>query len=55
MTQLAVATGEHLFWIASRAAGIAALLLSSAAAGVGVLQGDRGPARPTSSSRISPT
>lgn len=41
MTQMAIATGEHLFWIASRAAGIAALLLSSAAVCVGLLQGGR--------------
>jgi sulfoxide reductase heme-binding subunit YedZ len=41
MTQLATATGGHLFWIASRAAGIAALLLSSAAVCVGLLQGGR--------------
>ncbi len=30
---------EHLFWITSRAAGIAALLLSSAAVGVGLTMG----------------
>src|SRR4051794_12053719 len=41
MTLLATATGGHLFWIASRAAGIAALLLSSAAVCVGLLQGGR--------------
>lgn len=41
MTQLAVANGQHLFWIASRAAGIVALLLSSAAVGVGLTQGSR--------------
>ena len=33
--------GMHLFWIASRAAGIAALLLSSAAVGVGLTMGGR--------------
>jgi sulfoxide reductase heme-binding subunit YedZ len=33
--------GVHLFWIASRAAGIAALLLSSAAVGVGLTMGGR--------------
>jgi methionine sulfoxide reductase heme-binding subunit len=38
---LAVDTGPHLFWITSRAAGIAALLLSSAAVGVGVTMGGR--------------
>ena len=32
---------EHLFWIASRAAGVAALLLSSAAVGVGLTMGGR--------------
>jgi sulfoxide reductase heme-binding subunit YedZ len=32
---------EHLFWIASRAAGIAALLLTSAAVGVGHTMGGR--------------
>ena len=32
---------EHLFWITSRAAGIAALLLSSAAVGVGLTMGGR--------------
>ena len=32
---------QHLFWIASRAAGIAALLLSSAAVGVGLTMGGR--------------
>jgi sulfoxide reductase heme-binding subunit YedZ len=31
----------HLFWIASRAAGIAALVLSSAAVGVGLTMGGR--------------
>jgi succinate dehydrogenase hydrophobic anchor subunit len=31
----------HLFWIASRASGIAALLLSSAAVGVGLTMGGR--------------
>ena len=32
---------EHLFWIVSRAAGIVALLLSSAAVGVGLTMGGR--------------
>jgi sulfoxide reductase heme-binding subunit YedZ len=32
---------EHLFWIVSRAAGTAALLLSSAAVGVGLTMGGR--------------
>jgi methionine sulfoxide reductase heme-binding subunit len=38
---LAVATGPHLFWITSRAAGIAALLMSSASVSVGLLMGGR--------------
>src|ERR1700710_1765425 len=32
---------EHLFWIVSRAAGTAALLLSSVAVGVGLTMGGR--------------
>jgi methionine sulfoxide reductase heme-binding subunit len=38
---LATAVAPHLFWIASRAAGFAALLLSSAAVGVGLTMGAR--------------
>jgi methionine sulfoxide reductase heme-binding subunit len=38
---LATATGSHLFWITSRAAGTAALLLSSTSVGVGVTMGGR--------------
>ena len=38
---LATATGPHLFWIASRAAGIAALVLSSVSVCVGLLIGGR--------------
>jgi methionine sulfoxide reductase heme-binding subunit len=38
---LATSTGGHLFWIASRAAGILALLLASASVGIGLLQGTR--------------
>jgi methionine sulfoxide reductase heme-binding subunit len=38
---LATATGPHLFWIASRAAGIAALLLSSLAVCLGLSMGGR--------------
>jgi sulfoxide reductase heme-binding subunit YedZ len=38
---LATATGPHLFWIASRAAGIVALLLSSLSVCVGLLIGGR--------------
>ena len=37
----AVAITEHLFWITSRAAGTAALLLSSVAVGVGLLFGGK--------------
>jgi sulfoxide reductase heme-binding subunit YedZ len=36
-----IATGSHFFWITSRAAGIVALLLSSAAVGVGLTMGGR--------------
>lgn len=38
---LATAVGPHLFWITSRAAGIAALILSSASVCVGLLMGRR--------------
>ncbi|MGA2453678.1 MAG: hypothetical protein ABSG93_09185 [Solirubrobacteraceae bacterium] len=38
---LATAVGPHLFWITSRAAGIAALLLSSLSVCVGLLIGGR--------------
>jgi sulfoxide reductase heme-binding subunit YedZ len=38
---LATATGPHLFWITSRAAGIAALILSSISVSVGLLMGGR--------------
>jgi sulfoxide reductase heme-binding subunit YedZ len=38
---LATAAGPHLFWIASRAAGSAALLLSSVSVCVGLLMGGR--------------
>jgi len=38
---LATAVGPHLFWITSRAAGIAALILSSAAVCIGLLMGGR--------------
>jgi len=40
MTTLA-ALGEHVFWITSRAAGVAALLASSAAVTLGLLMGGR--------------
>ncbi|MGO9487506.1 MAG: hypothetical protein ACLQBB_00580 [Solirubrobacteraceae bacterium] len=38
---LATAVGPHLFWLASRAAGIAALILSSASVCVGLLMSGR--------------
>jgi sulfoxide reductase heme-binding subunit YedZ len=38
----AVSAGPHIFWITSRAAGIAALVLSSLAVGAGLLIGSRG-------------
>ena len=41
MTTFAAALGEHFFWITSRAAGVAALLASSAAVTLGLLMGGR--------------
>ena len=41
MTILATATGSHLFWITSRAAGLVALILASACVGVGVSMSGR--------------
>lgn len=41
MSSLATATGPHLFWIVSRAAGILALVLSSASVTVGLSMGGR--------------
>jgi sulfoxide reductase heme-binding subunit YedZ len=41
LTTVATAVGPHLFWIASRAAGIAALILSSASVCIGLLMGRR--------------
>ena len=38
---LATATGPYLFWIVSRAAGVAALLLASLSVGLGLLMGGR--------------
>jgi sulfoxide reductase heme-binding subunit YedZ len=38
---LATATGPHIFWITSRAAGIAALVISSLSVCVGLLMGGR--------------
>lgn len=41
LLHLAAATDGHLFWITSRAAGIAALLLASASVSLGLLMGAR--------------
>ncbi len=41
ITPLATAAGPHLFWLASRAAGIAALILSSVSVGAGLLLSGR--------------
>jgi len=41
MSLLATATGPHLYWITSRAAGITALLLSSTSVSLGLLMGSR--------------
>ncbi len=41
MFTLATATGPHIFWIASRAAGSAALVLSSVSVCIGLLMGGR--------------
>jgi sulfoxide reductase heme-binding subunit YedZ len=38
---VAVATAPHVYWIVSRAAGTAALVLSSASVGLGVAMGGR--------------
>jgi sulfoxide reductase heme-binding subunit YedZ len=38
---LTIAAHTHVFWITSRAAGMAALLLSSASVGVGLMMGGR--------------
>jgi methionine sulfoxide reductase heme-binding subunit len=40
-TILATAAGPHLFWLTSRAAGIAALILSSVSVCIGLLMGTR--------------
>jgi sulfoxide reductase heme-binding subunit YedZ len=42
VTDAAVSVGPHIFWITSRAAGTAALVLSSLGVGAGVLIGVRG-------------
>jgi sulfoxide reductase heme-binding subunit YedZ len=41
VTILSAATGSHVFWITSRAAGLVALILASASVGVGVSMGGR--------------
>jgi sulfoxide reductase heme-binding subunit YedZ len=41
VTILAAATGSHVFWVTSRAAGLVALTLASASVGVGVSMGGR--------------
>ena len=50
---LATAVGPHLFWITSRAAGIAALLLSSLSVCVGLLMGGRVLRRRNSDLRVA--
>ena len=41
MTAIAVATGSHVFWITSRAAGLVALILASGSVGLGVSMSGR--------------
>jgi methionine sulfoxide reductase heme-binding subunit len=41
LTPLSIVLGEHVFWITSRAAGMAALLFSSVAVGVGLMVGGK--------------
>ncbi len=53
ITTLATAAGPHLFWLASRAAGIAALILSSMGVCVGVLMGTRFRARRGAELRVA--
>lgn len=53
ITTLATAAGPHLFWLASRAAGIAALILSSAGVCVGLLMGTRVRARRGAELRVA--
>jgi methionine sulfoxide reductase heme-binding subunit len=53
MPILATATGPHLFWIASRAAGSAALILSSVSVCVGLLMGGRLDARRRPDMRVA--
>jgi len=53
ITTLATATGPHIFWITSRAAGIAALILSSVSVCVGVLMSTRLRARRGAEMRVA--
>jgi sulfoxide reductase heme-binding subunit YedZ len=53
MQLLATATGAHIFWILSRAAGVSALVLSSLAVGVGVSIGSRLVKRPSAELRVA--
>jgi sulfoxide reductase heme-binding subunit YedZ len=53
MQLLATATGPHIFWILSRAAGVCALVLSSLAVGVGVSIGSRLIKRPSAELRVA--
>lgn len=53
ITTLATAAGPHLFWLVSRAAGIAALILSSAGVCVGVMMGTRLRARRGAELRVA--
>jgi len=53
ITTLATAAGPHLFWLASRAAGIAALILASAGVCVGLLMGTRLRARRGAELRVA--
>jgi sulfoxide reductase heme-binding subunit YedZ len=53
ISTIATATGPHLFWITSRAAGIAALLLSSLAVCMGLLMGGRLSKRRTGELRVT--
>ena len=55
ITALATATGPHLFWLVSRAAGIAALILSSVGVCVGLLMSGRACGRAGARSCASPT
>jgi methionine sulfoxide reductase heme-binding subunit len=52
MTTIATAAGPHLFWITSRAAGCAALILSSLSVCVGLLMGSKTLARHRADQRV---